>query len=1763
MNKKLLLWICCLLITAMSATMASASAQTRYPVTVSSFHVKKTSPFISDYLSNPTNYINVLLTFNDLQEPNLEVFFKLSIESSSVKLTTSSTFRPNPSTILYPGENTKLTDEELLPYLQPQNMSCSGITQEELLRNGILPEGIYTFSLRVFELHSGKEVAREVKQTAWIKQFEPPVLTLPMQAGLLSDRASEIFFSWNQAMLGELQQFLPEYTLFLYEVPDFEAHPEQAVNGSGRLIFTSEPLSGFSFLYSSVTEIPLTLGKRYAWRVQVKTADGREVVKNGGFSSVGWFYYGYPSNGNIILKYPADNAALQRTDVPVFSWKACDNIIDNMQAVEYRLYVMRLSDEEVAMDFLEDGEMQEGMQIYSLGPYFNKKDVEYILKSELKSGNKYAWQVKAFTDEQQIGKSEVRFFSAPPLLESFICGGGGGHTVKVTSLDNDDLKDLSGRGRIKINKETDEEVEVAFEHISLANAGFYYLEKGEIKTALSGVGQVMLAAHVAVNNNIIFRPDSLLITPQSLHIKGNFRWKFPLDYRSVNCRVENDSLVVVSEWLNYDELQILGTNALPLRMSVTLDNGFVMAFDGSSYFSFENNIWRMNFNGSIKGHRSVRTKNDSVYTVFFENWEQLELNTVEGSGRNGFDGGSDDGAYNFIRPIKNINLFILPQETVIDFSESPQQGSEGIYFKEFNIVMKKELDMFGQVALSEEYVEEVRIGNNSLAHIDGDGLRFLYSASVGGSLSDTLIKFNTFPSPLDLFNIDIEQSAVSEAMLKGHIKIPLISTTRDFPFSIPLSDEGFQTGYLDDELAGLNFVLNPNDKAQKIEGNIKRAFFDGQDHLSLDISLKWEHIGLDCGHIPRFFIYGNTDIGFGGNGGVASLIQQQQGNIDGYDVNFQGIGAGRMCYNYAFAVTGAIVLDENIAGKNGPAITNAYSIEENPLLPRDCAMEEQNIETKKLAPAEGNFTMSDEGYGMPENDNNDYAAQQELIERQTAMYSDALAGMGDAINELLANDISGTGGALFDWQGFSSGVGDTSSFADLAELSLQDIVDVLRTISPLLDTAIAEKINRYVDVLQAIEPSADEVNKWIGMFKDGTFAKFIAEGIAAKVVSYVEEPLAKEADKLKTLMHDKTMFAVDTVMDMLISLVDKASNAVFKSALAAQELSDNPEKLKDKLQIILKETVDDVMLEVKRSIDSSVEENLIPYFTNFIDTLVHARIADFLEEQIAKTVHKLFTKQMKSITIKEFSDDAKEHFKQIGNDFVNLFKWNNLGAMLKKTGKDIIDGYDWMKLLGNLSTELVGLAAQELLGDKIDEINAKIEGTGLGGITDALADNVKIDFTKLKGGDIKNAIKFDPTFIKIQSPVADAEGYAKRVKDDPIYGDVFRAGLNVQVKVPKPFNVWATFMSGKTAVAAGGSDVTVSDDVISDANSDASLNAGNSSTFNYWFIELSCRKLGLPMSPVPLSFDGAAGRVFCRMKRDGNTMASAYVPDYNTKFGAGMSAWFFDTPGSGAIAVFGVDFSLDVFENKKFKMTMLGDADISNTIDASGNVKKSLINGKIDAGYSNVDNIFYANAKVDLNTSPLLCAGGEFRARITPDEWSLSVGTRQNPVFAKLLCMDFAKVEAWTEVTNRYFDVGVHALLDASFKSPWLGKEGFRVRATSTLYFEMLADAVVYWKPLKLKDANFWLESEFEVGVDYDILGDQGHFTIAGIAFGGGMSYLSRTREEMIAWQGAEDCPSTYTAGSYSCIRGWLHGRLTVLGVGFGVKVYGQKEWHG
>jgi hypothetical protein len=103
---------------------------------------------------------------------------------------------------------------------------------------------------------------------------------------------------------------------------------------------------------------------------------------------------------------------------------------------------------------------------------------------------------------------------------------------------------------------------------------------------------------------------------------------------------------------------------------------------------------------------------------------------------------------------------------------------------------------------------------------------------------------------------------------------------------------------------------------------------------------------------------------------------------------------------------------------------------------------------------------------------------------------------------------------------------------------------------------------------------------------------------------------------------------------------------------------------------------------------------------------------------------------------------------------------------------------------------------------------------------------------------------------------------------------------------------------------------------------------------------------------------------------------------------------------------------------------MNGIVNMANRINSNSNtLERSLITGTGSMLFSSMDRSFYANASVVANTAPILCAGGEFNAEITPDNWRLSVGTREQPIQARLLCRDFARIGGWFSVSRSYLDL--------------------------------------------------------------------------------------------------------------------------------------------
>ena len=294
-----------------------------------------------------------------------------------------------------------------------------------------------------------------------------------------------------------------------------------------------------------------------------------------------------------------------------------------------------------------------------------------------------------------------------------------------------------------------------------------------------------------------------------------------------------------------------------------------------------------------------------------------------------------------------------------------------------------------------------------------------------------------------------------------------------------------------------------------------------------------------------------------------------------------------------------------------------------------------------------------------------------------------------------------------------------------------------------------------------------------------------------------------------------------------------------------------------------------------------------------------------------------------------------------------------------------------------------------------------------------------------------------------------------------------------------------------------------------------------------------------PVGALPLSFTGGAGRVFQRMNRE--NMTSPYVPDANVNFGAGIKASFIDKLQKGGVLFLDVDLGLKLMKDG-FELGMEGLVNVANKVNSEENtIEKSLILGTGSMLYSSRDRSFYANATVSANTAPLLCAGGEFKAYITPDDWGLSVGTRENPFQARLLCKDFIKMGGWFEVNKSFLDLGLFQKVDINPKSPWIGPKACRIQAWGQFRYDFGLQTLVYWKPLKVKEAAVWLDVLLAVGVDYETKLKSGRLTFASINFGGNLIYVNKETE--------------------ATLSGRLYGKVKVLGFGINVDMEAKKNF--
>jgi hypothetical protein len=273
----------CLLLLAYCLT---GNAQS-YPITISTQLTQPSPIYLSNYADATTvnSPVKVQLMLNDLTISNRQVRLKCYFQGNGVSLVSNDFVVGATALYLEGGFPLQLTNVDLAPYFQFQNIQ--GINPNQYAQP--LPEGIYSFSVEVYDFATGKKLSRKTSVTTIIFQNEPPFLNLPSNnASIMQQNIQNIVFSWTPRQINVSNV---EYEFSLVEIWDKYTPVQNAFAYSAPLYTTTTRATTLQY---SLSEPQLIPGKRYAWRIKAKALANAEevgVFKNNGYSEIYSFTY--------------------------------------------------------------------------------------------------------------------------------------------------------------------------------------------------------------------------------------------------------------------------------------------------------------------------------------------------------------------------------------------------------------------------------------------------------------------------------------------------------------------------------------------------------------------------------------------------------------------------------------------------------------------------------------------------------------------------------------------------------------------------------------------------------------------------------------------------------------------------------------------------------------------------------------------------------------------------------------------------------------------------------------------------------------------------------------------------------------------------------------------------------------------------------------------------------------------------------------------------------------------------------------------------------------------------------------------------------------------------------------------------------------------------------------------------------------------------------------------------------------------------------
>jgi hypothetical protein len=1542
--------------------------------------------------------LNVRLAFNDYNEISRDVYIRLFIESQNIKIQTKADYIPVNPINLVPGSPILLNGNELYNMLDYANIDVIGSSRENLIKTGRLPEGIYSFSAEIYDYKSRQPISLKSSATANLRLNDPPVLVLPKTGSVIKPQeVQNITFQWQ---VNNIDPGTVQYQLALYEIA-VGADPLSAIdNGLATQIFQSDNTDLNSFNYDASAPL-LTKGKRYAVTISANSTSGQQIFRNNGKSQIYWFYYGYPEGGNIPLIFPTDKYNFSIRSTKYFEWDAPDNLTIN-QPVVFKFKIAKY-------DGTDANKSIEGTTWYDeeyAATYIKRGNYCQLPKS-LEPKTDYVWQVKAWSDDQMVAKSKVYTFSGPPIIEEFFAGI---HKVEVTSTDNSNMADLSGWGRIQLI-EGGVSTKIRFEHLNISNtAGINALYSGTIYSKLDSFPVITLTPKLAENKEARFIADSVRIDKNGIDIKGTVLWDFPFAVKSANKPIVRS----VPYWLSYNTLKVTGVAPLdPNNDFKLLDPGNMrMKLDETSLFLIYENVFRLEFNGSVELPSNVEGTNSKLVYIPFQNVEQLFYIVTDTLNLS-----------NNIKLVPNTAIDLEPSVAHIDLSEkkSPfafagEPSWKGVYFEKFRVVHDKRTDYNGQLSCTNKYTHRFVDSNKSRAWVDAWGLNAIIDHSFE---TDNIGKFNTFPCDYKSYYIESNNSIVSKSYYKGTIKIPILSQSEDFLFTVPISIDGFQTGYLDETLDGKKYIFNDEGgDEQRMILTINRAVFADQERLDMNLTIEWPFLNVTFQTLDGFKVYGNYEIGFLQAQGATSLCNQLNTSIKGYQITLDHIGAGREENLYAIGASAKIVMEDDVSGENGAPIVNLYSIQKNALLSGQFIARAQ---------FENTATPSSSG-------NSSLGSMNSFVSNQKSL---AVSSLAETLNNLSKAQFK-----------TKDSLNITQSLSGLHNLFKNSTTETTETTTPVTLTE-----SQKAQLKDIVDKMAKKISAPLAV-KAGSVTKSVAKTIDSTKNIIINQ--------IRTYSQESILTPLQQTAESLIT--DDPSSATYQ-------------KVKEVLVKICIQTVNESVESLINSFDKIIQTDIILPIANSGENVVYnstsAGLYVITENLVTKggdiTFDNLLNEASNAVLKSITSIDISTKLIQVTNDLKNQFldPQNLFNLVTSKFAQS--------------STEIIGAVAVGAANDFLNNVAGSVP------IVAAVQSCVKLDASnlgdKIKNGEFDKIIKFDPSHIHIESNIAIIDGEVKFFNDDPVWGDSWQANLNATILIEPVIVAEVRYINGHKKVGSG-------------------------SDTKFWFLKLKANGLNIPLAPLPLILDGAAGTVYHHMKK--TAQEDVYLPDSLTNYGVGLKTYFYDAISMGNAAIFDAGLELQ-FQKGGFIMDLTGNIYLGNVI-SKGKIVRSEIttNGLIE--YSSLDHRFLGNMIVDYKKEPFLCGGGELNIDISSTGYNVTLGTRKKPIFLRPMCSQVLESNAWLDFRNQYLDCGLQLNIPSVYcSSGWIGFPGIKFRGYSYSGWAFQAATIIEWQPSwKINEAQVAISYRVAIGVEYSTFLKDGHKDLASVEVGGIVKYESQ-----------------------------------------------------